>query len=98
MSFECLKELLTAAPVLAFSDFSREFMLETDASGAGLGAVLAQKQEDEVVRPIAYASRTLQPHERHYGVTELEALGAVVGSEAFPAISLWSFMSPLCRP
>jgi len=61
----------------AQSRFSREFMLETDASGAGLGAVLALEQEDGVVRPIAYASRTLKPYERHYGVTELEALGAV---------------------
>ena len=76
-AFEHLKELLTAAPVLAFPDFSREFMLETDASGAGLGAVLAQKQEEGLVRPIAYASRTLQPHEKNYGVTELEALGTV---------------------
>ena len=55
-AFEHLKELLTAAAVLAFPDFSREFMLETDASGAGLGAVLAQKQEEGLVRPIAYAS------------------------------------------
>jgi len=55
-TFEHLKELLTAAPVLAFPDFSHEFMLETDASGAELGAVLAQKQEDGVVRPIAYGS------------------------------------------
>ena len=52
-------------------------MFETDASGAGLGVVLAQKQEEGLVQPIAYASRTLQPHEKNYGVTELEALGAV---------------------
>ena len=52
-------------------------MFETDASGAGLGVVLAQKQEEGLVQPIAYVSRTLQPHEKNYGVTELEALGAV---------------------
>ena len=76
-AFEQLKDLMTRAPLLAFPDFSRDFLLETDASGDGLGAVLAQKLEDGTVHPIAYASRTLQPHERNYGVTELEALGVV---------------------
>ncbi len=76
-SFDRLKGLLTKAPVLAFPEFEVEFMLETDASKAGLGAVLAQKQSDGSVRPVAYASRTLQHHETNYGVTELEALGAV---------------------
>ena len=51
--------------------------METDASGAGLGAVLAQRQDDHTIRPIAYASRSLQPHEKKYGVTELEGLGVV---------------------
>ena len=43
-------------------------------SGEGLGAVLAQQQEDNSIRPIAYASRSLQSHERS---TELEGLGVV---------------------
>ena len=38
-SFEALKSKLTSAPVLAFADFSRPFILETDASHSGLGAV-----------------------------------------------------------
>ena len=76
-AFEDLKRLLTEAPLLAFPVFSKGFLLETDASGTGLGAVLAQVQEDGTTRPIAYASRTLQKHEQHYGVTELEALGVV---------------------
>ena len=72
-----LKRLLTSAPVLSFPDFTKPFILETDASGAGLGAVLAQKQEDGTVRPIVYASRSLQSHEKNYGITELEGLGVV---------------------
>ena len=76
-AFDHLKELLTAAPVLTFPDFQRPFILETDASGCGLGAVLAQEHPDGAVRPIAYASRSLQKHERNYGITELEGLGVV---------------------
>ena len=76
-AFERLKQHLVEAPVLAFPSFDRGFLLDTDASGVGLGAVLAQKQEDGTIRPVAYASRTLQPHERNYGSTEMEALGVV---------------------
>ena len=76
-AFQALKSLLINAPILAFLVFDRGFVLDTDASGVGLGAVLAQKQDDGAVRPIAYASRTLQKHAQNYGVTELEALGVV---------------------
>ena len=76
-AFDDLKELLINSPLLVFPDFSRPFVLETDASGAGLGAVLAQKQDDGSVHPVAYASRSLQSHEKNYGITELEGLGVV---------------------
>ena len=82
-AFAELKQLLTSSPVLAFPDFTRGFILETDASGAGLGAVLAQEQSDGSVRPIAYASRSLLKHERNYGVTELEGLGVVWAAKHF---------------
>ena len=75
--FEKLKELPTSSPVLAFPDFNVLFMLETDASLQALGVVLAQQQSDKTVKPIAYASRCLQPHERNYGITEPEGLGVV---------------------
>ena len=76
-SFGKLKELMTKAPLLAYADFTKPFLLETDASIEGLGAVLAQRGEDNLVHPIAYASRTLLTHERNYGISELEALGVV---------------------
>ena len=84
-SFEELKHLLTTSPVLAFPDFSWRFILETDASGAGLGVVLAQEQLDHSVRPIAYASRTLLKHECNYRITELEGLGVVWAVKHFRA-------------
>ena len=70
--------LMTEAPLLAFPDFTLPFMLETDASKEGLGAVLAQRNcDDNSVHLIAYASRTLLPHEKNYAISELQGLGVV---------------------
>ncbi len=74
-AFNQLRERLSSTPVLAHPDFSKAFYVETDASQLGLGAVLEQEQSDGKLHPVAYASRTLQPSEKRYGITELEALG-----------------------
>lgn len=71
-SFEELKERLMTALVLAILDGTRRFVMYTDASKNGLGAVLMQ---DEKV--IAYVSRQLKVHERNYPTHDLE-LAAVV--------------------
>ena len=60
-----------------------EFVLETDASGVGLGAVLSQEQADGHLHPIAYASRSLDNSERNYGITELETLAVVWAARYF---------------
>jgi len=75
-AFEDLKTRLTEAPVLAYPSFDRDFILETDASLKGLGAVLSQRQ-DEKLHPIAFASRALNPQEKNYAITELETLAVV---------------------
>ena len=62
--FDALKHALTTAPVLAYPDYTQPFILETDASLKGLGAVLSQKGKDGEVRIITYASRSLRPSER----------------------------------
>ena len=54
------------APVLAFADFKKPFLLETDASKEGLGAVLSQKQPDRHYHPIAFASCALHGGEKNY--------------------------------
>ena len=59
-AFDCLKAACLQAPILAFLDFNKPFLLETDASGRGLGAVLSQKQADGWYHPIAYANKTEQ--------------------------------------
>ena len=85
-----LKELLCQAPVLAYPQFGpdKNFVLETDASGAGLGAVLSQKQADGYLHPVAYASRYLQPNEKNYCISELETLALVWAVKNFRAYLL----------
>ena len=73
-AFHALKQACMSAPVLAFTDYTEEFLLETDASKEGLGAVLSKKQEDEGYHPVAYGSRALSLHEKNYHSTKLEFL------------------------
>ena len=61
-----LKQVLTEAPVLKYPDFTKPFVLEVDASLKGLGACLAQEDEQGRRHPVAYASRGLRGAERNY--------------------------------
>ena len=72
-AFETLKEKLSSPPILAYADFSKPFVLHTDASGEGLGAVLYQVQDGRE-KVIAYASRGLRQGEKHYPAHKLEFL------------------------
>ncbi len=78
-SFTTLKNLLASPPILVYPKFgaSQSFVLETDASTVGLGAVLSQEQDDGTIHPVAYASRSVDKHERNYGISELKTLGLV---------------------
>ena len=55
-AFDALKEALCTVPVLGYPNFSREFILEMDASLIGLGAILSQQDKDGNICVTAYAS------------------------------------------
>ena len=73
-SFECLKEQCSQCPVLDYANYKHPFILHTDASTTGLGAVLSQKQTDGTERVVAYASCFLNKAERNYDAHKLEFL------------------------
>ena len=73
-AFETLKKKCMTAPVLAFADLEKPFILETDASGIGLWAVLLQEQEDGKLHPVAYTSRALHGSQKNYYSSKLEFL------------------------
>ena len=76
-AFEQLKIALTNDPVLASLNESKMFVLRTDASGIGIGAVLSQEGNEGMDHPVAYFSRRLKPAETCYSVTEQECLSVV---------------------
>ena len=76
-AFDELKSRLMSAPVLAHPDPLRQYILNTDASGFAIAAVLSQEQADGTVRPVAYYSHKMSPAERNYMVGQQELLAIV---------------------
>ena len=72
--FNYLKTALCSLPSLTLPTSRDTFLLQTDASGVGLGAILSVVRDREEL-PVAFWSRKLQPRERRYGATELEGGG-----------------------
>ena len=79
-AFETLRNALCNDPVLAHPDWSKEFVLHTDACKTGLGAVLIQMDGD-AERVISYASRSLTKTEVNYNQWELECLAMLWASK-----------------
>ena len=61
---------------------TKPFILQTDASSDGIGAILLQ-EEEQVKHPVAFASKKLLPRERNYSTIEREALAIVWGIQKF---------------
>ena len=78
-AFKAVKQACMNSPVLAFTDYTKDFLLETDASKEGLGAVLSQKQEDGQFHLVAYGSWVLTTHEKNYHSHETGVSGIKMG-------------------
>jgi hypothetical protein len=75
-AFQHLKATLTSQPIIQYPDFSKEFVLTTDVSNAGLGAVFYQGPLGKNL-PVAYASRSLNKAEISYTTSEKQLLATV---------------------
>ena len=69
-----LNQACMTAPTLVFTNCTKPFLLETDASKDRFGAVLSQKQVDGQYHPVPYGSRALMPHRKNYHSTKLKFL------------------------
>jgi hypothetical protein len=76
-AFVNLKEWFTTAPILTHFNPKRQCIVETDASDFALGAVLSQKEDDDMLHPIAYHSRKFSTAEINYEIHDKELLAVV---------------------
>lgn len=73
VAFQKLKDCLCSAPVLAYPDYTLPFVVHTDSSTSGLGAILYQVQDGHK-RVVSYASRSVSKAESNYPAHKLEFL------------------------
>ena len=85
-AFHKLKELLSTPPVLKVAEPNKQYVLQTDASKQGLGAVLSQIKENGEEHPVAFASRKFLSREKNYSVIEKECLAIA----SLPRVSVWA--------
>ena len=81
-AFNALKRELTSHPILAYPDFNKEFILDTDASDCRIDGILSQVEGNKE-RVIGYASRSLTKPERRYSTTRKELLAIVAFIQHF---------------
>ena len=82
-AFNVLKSALMSTPVLRYPDWSKPFILTTDASITAISFILGQKDETGKEYAIAFGGRGLRGAEKNYGISELECLAMVEGVRAF---------------
>ena len=82
-TFELVKKLFTTTPILKAPNWAMDFHVHCDASNILIGAVLAQKMNENIDSPIYYVSRLLNQAEKNYSTTEREALAMVYSVNKF---------------
>ncbi|GFO34730.1 reverse transcriptase [Plakobranchus ocellatus] len=81
-SFDTVKDLLSSDPILIIPDINEQFVVRSDASDTGLGAVLLQER-NQLLMPCRYASRRLSPRECNYSFIERECLAIIFAVRQF---------------
>ncbi|KAF8749056.1 reverse transcriptase [Rhizoctonia solani] len=80
-AFQGLKDAITNAPVLCHADPTKPYFLETDASGAALGSILSQRQEDGRLHPLGFLSESFKGAEQNYDTHDKELLAIIRSPE-----------------
>lgn len=79
IAFETLKRKLTSAPILAYPNMNKPFILTTDASNSAIGYILSQKDKGNREHVIAYGGRSLSKPERNWSASDVECLAVIEG-------------------
>ncbi|KAF8754612.1 hypothetical protein RHS01_05830 [Rhizoctonia solani] len=76
-AFQGLKDAITNAPVLCHANPSKPYFLETDASGAALGSILSQHQEDSLLHPLGFLLESFKGAKQNYDTHNKELLAII---------------------
>lgn len=82
-AFDSAKTLLGSSSFLVHFDPNKPILIQCDASPSGVGAVLCHRMADNSIKPVAFASRTLQPAEKNYSQLDKEALAVIFAVKRF---------------
>ncbi|KAF8750725.1 hypothetical protein RHS01_09093 [Rhizoctonia solani] len=93
-AFQGLKDAITNAPVLCHTDPTKPYFLETDASGAALGSILSQQQEDGCLHPLGFLLESFKGAKQNYDTHDKELL-AIIRSFEYWRIFLEGTLHPI---
>ena len=95
-ALKALKEALVKDVCLKYPNFDEKFVLVTDASTKGLGAMLGQYDKEGNLRPIAFASKSLNKAQERYPAIDLECSGIIFGLKSFRSLILGRRVQIMC--